>query len=210
MTAVPFILKIHWRVKLHFIFWQADKCTLSTNILEPVNEPNMSECELVNRPLFQSSDISVQCISPSDCQRPACLQLCRCFNITHACLKMWLHAGNPPCSQQVSDSTGLKRAPAFFKVWLDSPHQLCIVLHALTPRWKTRTSLVMWRPIKTSKRSKWEENTTHLFHCSKCGSAVRTQHALAVRQTGSPGKWSGSESWTVQRYPLSCSGGDGV
>lgn len=49
----------------------------------------------------------------------------------------------------------------------------------------------MRQPIKKSKRSvesKWEENTTHIFHCSKCGSAVRTQHTLADRQTGSEGR----------------------
>lgn len=87
--------------------------------------------------------------------------------------------------------------------------------HPLRPEngWKTRTWLVMRQQRKGSKRSgerKWKENTTHIFHWAKWGSAVWTQHTDSRWQTHRREVMvvvvvvGEVEVRVVQRCPLSC------
>lgn len=89
------------------------------------------------------------------------------------------------------DSADGKRVPPVFNSELFSP--LCSIHHArmLTEK---RTCLVMREKIKRSKRSKWKENTTHIFHWSKCSPEHNTW-TVTGRQTD--GTWWGGRGWEL-------------
>lgn len=60
-------------------------------------------------------------------------------------------------------------------------------------------------------KSKGKEKATYLFHCSKCGSADRMHWQADKREAKElcVCVWGGCwRCWIIQRWPLSCCGGD--